>query len=221
MWRHAVRSSRSYLRPLRPRLFFSTRAPAGRMSMKDLAKNYGWTATGVYCALMAIDLPLFYALVHSLGENTITDYEVAIRKWLGVNSERDETYAAKAAHSGKGLFYAELGIAYILHKIFIVVRVPLTVAITPKVAVKLQQWGFNVAKAVPTVDKAKLAQNVSQAAGSKKKGAQPVNEAFKNPGDKVNVAEKNRFSDDGVKKEISDRFGHPPSKKGRFFSGLL
>lgn len=114
-----------------------------RMTMKELVKQYGWTATGVYTALCFIDLPLSYVFVHSLGQEKLIDYEVAIRRRLGANTDRELTYIHRSSGGGKSLFWTELGIAYIIHKSLVVVRAPLTVFITPSVAHKLERWGIS------------------------------------------------------------------------------
>ena len=42
--------------------------------------------------------------------------------------------------------WTQLGLAYVIHKSFIFVRVPLTAAITPKVVKTLRSWGWNIGK---------------------------------------------------------------------------
>lgn len=217
MWRQAVRNSRPCFASLRFRAFYSSQPQSGRLSMKDLAKKYGWTATGVYFALMGIDLPLSYALVHSLGQDTMTDYEVAIRRWIGADTKRDETYVSKAASTGKGLFFTELGIAYIIHKILIVVRLPLTVALTPRVAAKLQQWGFKVTQAVPTLDKAKLAKKVSQTTGDKSMVPKSASTSAKQARSSDKPGGSSGPHNEGTKTEVSEKFGSPVTKKNRWF----
>lgn len=136
-----------------------------KIGMKQLIRDYGWTATGVYLLLSALDLPITFAAVHSVGQERLEDWELVIREKLGLKHEREATLIHKAASGGKSLVWTELGIAYIIHKSLLVfLRVPITVAITPKVATKLGQWGFKVKRAMPAVDKEKLAKNVVQAA---------------------------------------------------------
>lgn len=136
-----------------------------KVGMKQLMKEYGWTATGVYLLLSAIDLPITFGAVHSLGQERLEDWELAVREKLGLKHERESTLIHKAASGGKSLIWTELGIAYIIHKSLLVfLRVPITVAITPKVAAKLGQWGFKVKRSMPAVDKEKLARNVVHAA---------------------------------------------------------
>lgn len=42
--------------------------------------------------------------------------------------------------------WTQLGLAYVIHKSFIFVRVPLAAAITPKVVKTLRSWGWNIGK---------------------------------------------------------------------------
>ena len=41
-------------------------------------------------------------------------------------------------------FWTQLLLAYALHKSFIFIRIPITVAITPKVVKTLRGWGWNI-----------------------------------------------------------------------------
>jgi hypothetical protein len=45
--------------------------------------------------------------------------------------------------------WTQLGLAYIVHKSFIFVRVPLTAAVLPKVVKTLRSWGYNIGKKKP------------------------------------------------------------------------
>lgn len=141
--------------------FFSQAAPKKKIGMKELVREYGWAATGVYLGLSFIDLPLSYMLVHNAGQDRLESWEVSVRKLVGANADSENTYVHKAATGGKSLFWAEFGIAYIIHKSLIFIRVPITVAITPRIASKLGQWGFNVKRAVPTVDKGKMGEQIA------------------------------------------------------------
>ena len=42
--------------------------------------------------------------------------------------------------------WTQLTVAYVIHKSFIFVRVPLTAALLPKVVKTLRKWGYNVGK---------------------------------------------------------------------------
>ncbi|KAJ4294088.1 DUF1279 super [Kalmusia sp. IMI 367209] len=45
--------------------------------------------------------------------------------------------------------WTQLGLAFVIHKSFIFIRVPLTAAITPKVVKTLRGWGYNIGKRTP------------------------------------------------------------------------
>lgn len=114
-----------------------------KMTMKQLVKQYGWVATGVYTVLCFVDFPLSYLFVHSLGEERLIDYEVAIRKKINADPSRESTFIHRSSSGGKSLLWTELGIAYVIHKCLVVVRAPLTVLITPGVARKLDTSGIS------------------------------------------------------------------------------
>jgi hypothetical protein len=45
--------------------------------------------------------------------------------------------------------WTQLGLAYLVHKSFIFLRVPLTAAVLPKVVRTLRSWGYNIGKKKP------------------------------------------------------------------------
>lgn len=45
--------------------------------------------------------------------------------------------------------WTQLALAYAIHKSFIFIRVPLTVAATPKVVKVLRSWGWDIGKRRP------------------------------------------------------------------------
>lgn len=45
--------------------------------------------------------------------------------------------------------WTQLALAYAIHKSFILIRVPLTAAILPKVVRTLRGWGYNIGKRKP------------------------------------------------------------------------
>lgn len=128
-----------------------------RLSLKELSKKYGWTAVGVYFALSAIDLPLCFLFVHSMGQEKSQEIEKRIKEFLGRNTEKDPNQEISEADSKWGTLLTELGIAYAIHKsVFIFVRIPATAAITPWAVRTLQKWGFNIGKSATTAGKASL-----------------------------------------------------------------
>lgn len=58
---------------------------------------------------------------------------------------------SKCTNCGGGLgIWTQLALAYAIHKsLFIFVRVPLTVAFTPKIVKTLRGWGWNIGKKTP------------------------------------------------------------------------
>ncbi|KEF51158.1 uncharacterized protein A1O9_12772 [Exophiala aquamarina CBS 119918] len=66
----------------------------------------------------------------------------------GVEEIEDHGYkeADKANRGADASIWTQLGLAYVIHKSFIFVRVPLAAAITPKVVKTLRSWGWNIGK---------------------------------------------------------------------------
>lgn len=69
------------------------------------------------------------------------------------------------ADSSSGI-WTQLALAYAIHKSFIFVRVPLTVAMTPKIVKTLRGWGWNIGKMPTRKPRAKTGVNTK---GSKVK----------------------------------------------------
>jgi len=61
-------------------------------------------------------------------------------------SERKAGNVMLTVHQG---IWTQLALAYAIHKSFIFLRVPLTVAVTPKVVKTLRGWGWNIGKRRP------------------------------------------------------------------------
>lgn len=134
----------------------NTGSSNSRPSLKELTKKYGWTAFGVYMTLSAIDLPLCFLFVHSLGKERVEELEHKVKGWFGMKTDEktdtheeveseDKNNSEQADNSNWGLLLTEFGIAYAIHKsVFIFVRVPATAAITPWAVKTLKRWGFNI-----------------------------------------------------------------------------
>lgn len=213
----------------RSQRIFSTKKAKEPSRMAKLAKEYGWTATGVYVALSFIDLPLSYLLVHSTGQERLENAEISIRRFVGADTKREHTYIHKSATGGRSHFLTEFGIAYVIHKALVVVRGPLTVAITPTVARKLGQWGFSVKRAVPSIDKNQVAAKIASKANDSnsaavKKAADIIAKDTKTATSKIlRDAVQNEKTADSLKcaaKKVAENaptkdFGQPPSSKRR------
>lgn len=185
-----IKSQPSYTRQLFKRLsnngqfrFYSAAAQQNaskeppKKGIKALMSKYGYSALGVYLGLSLLDLPLCFLLVHSLGTEKLDEWEIAIKKYFGMEIDEQEQeflkqkkieeeeqaenfgkFMTKEDEEGKpdkkegkwlGIdkhIFAELGVAYAIHKSLIFIRLPITAAITPPIVRKLQAWGFNVGK---------------------------------------------------------------------------
>ncbi|CCG80620.1 putative Peptide alpha-N-acetyltransferase Nat2 [Taphrina deformans PYCC 5710] len=134
--------------------------------IKELSRKYGRAALGVYLGISLVDFGVAFAAVHSLGTERIGAYEDAffktIKEWTGykkttVNQVQQasegvvEDTAAQAHQktgAGKASLWTEVVIAYGIHKaLFIFIRVPITVAITPSIVKGLVKRGWNIGPA--------------------------------------------------------------------------
>lgn len=142
--------------------------------LKQLSKEYGWTAVGVYFALSVLDFPFCFLAVRLLGTDRIGHYEDVIKNafWSVVRlvfpdagkkspaipedmaeatAREGDVGAVEAAvkNGADASIWTQLGLAYLVHKSFIFVRVPLTAAVLPKVVKTLRSWGYNIGKKKP------------------------------------------------------------------------
>lgn len=162
LFRHLFRNSFRYQLT---QLLGQSAPKKGRL-LKDLMKEYGYLALGVYLGLLMIDLPLCYLLVHSQGKDEIEYYENKVKQKFGYGMSDDELKAKQAreqAESAKEeqqktedtelgvvafvkrhFSWTEFAIAYGIHKSLIFIRVPLCAAITPSIVKILRGWGFKI-----------------------------------------------------------------------------
>ncbi|CAN3358818.1 hypothetical protein DICA3_F10858 [Diutina catenulata] len=146
--------------------FNSTRAAPKKKGIKDLVKEYGYSALGVYLGLSFIDLPICYVVVHSQGKDEIEYYENKLKQQFGYGvsdteleqkqardraaQAEEQADAAAANDSGitafvrKHFSWTEFAIAYGIHKSLIFIRLPITAAITPGIVKVLRNWGFKI-----------------------------------------------------------------------------
>lgn len=142
--------------------------------IRPLMKKYGPSALIVYIALMAIDLPLCYMAVHSVGEENMNIYLNRCKRVFGYgvsDAELKETHRRKEQEAEtiertstdwwtlfkNSHMLKELILAYGLHKALIVVRIPLTAAITPSAARIFTKYGLVKGNFLKTMaDEAKL-----------------------------------------------------------------
>ncbi|KAM5437643.1 DUF1279 superfamily [Microsporum ferrugineum] len=139
--------------------------------MRTLSREYGWAAVGVYFFLSALDFPFCFAAVRLLGVERIGHYEHVIvgsvkdaiaKIWPSKEADArprseddneigiaDDIEEAQKANRGEASIWTQLVLAYAIHKSFIFIRVPLTVAVTPKIVKTLRSWGWNIGKRKP------------------------------------------------------------------------
>jgi hypothetical protein len=159
---------RSAIRPLIRRQFLHVRQPLRnaikkevapqpppKPSLKELTKKYGWSAVGVYFALSALDFPICFLFVHSLGQEKVKEIEKSVKGFFGFSTDPEDLATKDPSEGGDkkdegsewSTLITELTIAYAIHKsVFVFVRVPATAAITPWVVRKLQSYGFNIGR---------------------------------------------------------------------------
>ncbi|KAH0294246.1 hypothetical protein KCU62_g661, partial [Aureobasidium sp. EXF-3399] len=143
---------------------------------KQLGKEYGWVVTGVYFGLSALDLPFCFLAVRGLGTDRVARWEHAIvgtvkdaikavmpdvgAKADDVVEQVETAVGSPAAREGnvwgvpeadarnkeEASLWTQFVLAYAIHKSFIFIRVPLAVAVTPKVVKILRSWGWQVGK---------------------------------------------------------------------------
>ena len=130
---------------------------------KVLAKKYGWYAFGMYWILSTIDFTLSFAVVHGVGAERIEPLLASslrrFRLWRHGEEEtaklekedvvrRAEVKKETEGKGGKGywnsrMFWAEVAIAYTIHKTLLLpFRAGLTAAWTPKVVKWLRARGW-------------------------------------------------------------------------------
>ena len=61
--------------------------------------------------------------------------------------------AEKEVMKDNASIWTQLALAYAIHKTFIFIRVPATVAVTPKVVKTLRGWGWNIGKRTPKAER--------------------------------------------------------------------
>ncbi|CCD26226.1 Nat2p NDAI_0H00520 [Naumovozyma dairenensis CBS 421] len=183
-----------------------------KKGIKALMSKYGYTALFIYIGLTLIDLPLCFLLVHSLGKDKIEIYKEKAKKILGMKEKPitddnevvlDENDKKSGSLSRWDSFkrsplLTEFLIAYGIHKSLIIVRLPLTAAITPGMVKILKHWGFQLGKK----------SNVTNTLGTNA----PLRYRTSNPNDiiKPNIKDPNQI--------------HPSTtitKKHKWFNGIM
>ncbi|KAI9664538.1 MAG: hypothetical protein M1821_005984 [Bathelium mastoideum] len=130
---------------------------------------------GVYLTLSALDFPFCFLAVRLLGTERIGRWEHVVVEtfWKVVEVPFPYIRGSKAEaqviipseelvrregggwgveeaeaenQSERASLWTQLALAYAIHKSFIFIRLPLTVAVTPKVVKTLRGWGWNIGK---------------------------------------------------------------------------
>ncbi|ORY83200.1 hypothetical protein BCR37DRAFT_341363, partial [Protomyces lactucae-debilis] len=135
--------------------------------LKELSRKYGRAAIVVYLGISLVDYAVAFGLVHALGTDRIGALEdkafAVVRDWTGwapkssVTDVQDDEpgVVTEAVHKEvqkhgvkPASIWTEAAIAYGIHKaIFIFVRVPITIAITPGIVKALVKRGWKVGPA--------------------------------------------------------------------------
>ena len=116
--------------------------------LKILFKKYRWPALTIYFGLSALDFAVAFVGVRALGTERIGRYEKIILKKLedtigwksaGTPSKHMDNLEKPEAPS----IWTEIALAYTIHKtLFALIRVPLTVAITPTLVKWFHRKGY-------------------------------------------------------------------------------
>lgn len=99
--------------------------------------------------LSALDFPFCFAAVRYLGTDRIGHYEHVVVEWVKSVVPESVKEAEKRNESENASIWTQLALAYAIHKSFIFIRVPFTVAATPKVVKVLRGWGWDIGKRRP------------------------------------------------------------------------
>jgi N-terminal acetyltransferase 2 len=139
--------------------------------LKILFKKYRWPALTIYLGLSALDFGVAFIAVRAFGTERIGRYEKLILKKLE-DSFGWKTKGTPSPHTDGELretasIWTEIALAYTIHKtLFALIRVPLTVAITPPLVKWFHRKGYGAVLAqVPAVGR--LFQNHAVAVAKK------------------------------------------------------
>ncbi|KAF2161515.1 hypothetical protein M409DRAFT_58921 [Zasmidium cellare ATCC 36951] len=142
--------------------------------MKEMSRKYGWIVVGIYLGLSVLDFPFCFLAVRWFGTERIAEIEHTIidSVWgvvekavpsLKERREQKEAIAAAedaAREGGEAVMedakkhedasiWTQLLLAYGVHKSLLFIRIPVTLAVTPKVVKTLRSWGWNIGKTKP------------------------------------------------------------------------
>ncbi|CCH43150.1 hypothetical protein BN7_2697 [Wickerhamomyces ciferrii] len=120
-----------------------------KTGIKALIQEYGYSALAIYLGLSAIDFPLCFIAVHSIGEDKIHEYQDKAKEFIGITPKEREPKTDTDKEESNGSIWSstlltEAILAYGIHKSLIFIRLPITAAITPSIVGKLRSMGFNI-----------------------------------------------------------------------------
>ncbi|KAF5370639.1 hypothetical protein D9758_001852 [Tetrapyrgos nigripes] len=118
--------------------------------LKNLIKNYGWYALGMYIVIGFVDFGVAFAGINVIGAEQVSQMAASIKNVVyglihstPAEPGRDEMDHSSAGLGGKEGLYAMIALAYTIHKtLFLPVRVGLTAALTPKLVNWLRARGW-------------------------------------------------------------------------------
>jgi hypothetical protein len=126
--------------------------------LKILFKKYRWPALGIYLGLSVVDFGVAFLAVRAFGTENIGRYEKIILKKVedtfGWKTKGTPETVETAGSEGASI-WTEIALAYTIHKtLFALIRVPVTVAITPSLVKWFQRKGYGAMVAnIPAVGK--------------------------------------------------------------------
>ncbi|KAG5440353.1 hypothetical protein PCANB_001923 [Pneumocystis canis] len=114
--------------------------------------RYGATAASVYLVISIIDFGFSWGAVKSLGSTAIGFYEKILLEiehrtgWQLKHSMTSLETNKKSMENESPNIWTQIAIAYGIHKLLILVRVPLTAAFTPPLVKILNQKGWSIGR---------------------------------------------------------------------------
>ncbi|KAI9297195.1 hypothetical protein K502DRAFT_279800, partial [Neoconidiobolus thromboides FSU 785] len=106
--------------------------------LKDLMKKYGLAAFIVYNGISLIDLSITFSLLHFGGEEQVFYLQSQLQNLLNLIGIEKQF---ELSENNKPSFWSTFAVAYSIHKLLVPIRVPLTAALTPTFAKKMQSLG--------------------------------------------------------------------------------
>jgi N-terminal acetyltransferase 2 len=114
--------------------------------LKILFKKYRWPALGIYLGLSFVDFGVAFLAVRAFGTERIGRYErIIIKKVEDTFGYKTKGTAPEYMEGGPEVasIWTEIALAYTIHKtLFALIRVPVTVAITPPLVKWYQRKGY-------------------------------------------------------------------------------